>query len=127
MAEQRSSTLLSAYRALTGLAELMATRLLRRRLANGKEDPDHDTLDQHVADPTRLYLRQEIGESETGLRPARRRSLKQVEESDQQQADDHPEGEILAEIVHRVRLDVGLSTIYQRVEPALRPPSDRSW
>lgn len=40
MMATRRSTLLSTYRALTGFAEPLATRLLRRRLANGKEDPD---------------------------------------------------------------------------------------
>jgi 3-deoxy-D-manno-octulosonic-acid transferase len=55
MAGPRSSTLLSAYRALTGLAEPLATRLLRRRLANGKEDPDR--MPERLGRPGRVRPR----------------------------------------------------------------------
>ncbi len=55
MAEQRSSALLSAYRALTGFAEPLATRLLRRRLANGKEDPDR--MPERLGRPGRVRPR----------------------------------------------------------------------
>jgi 3-deoxy-D-manno-octulosonic-acid transferase len=55
MASPRSSTLLSAYRALTGFAEPLATRLLRRRLANGKEDPDR--MPERLGRPGRVRPR----------------------------------------------------------------------
>ena len=55
MSTPRSSTLLSAYRALTGFAEPLATRLLRRRLARGKEDPDR--MPERLGRPGRVRPR----------------------------------------------------------------------
>ena len=55
MSAPRSSALLSAYRALTGFAEPLATRLLRRRLARGKEDPDR--MPERLGRPGRVRPR----------------------------------------------------------------------
>jgi hypothetical protein len=57
-------------------------------------------LDHHVGDLAAIDLGKEFGEREGSLRTAAGRALEQVEESNQQQTYDDPEGEILAEVVH---------------------------
>ena len=48
----RPSRLLSAYRAATGFAEPLAARILRQRLARGKEDEDR--LPERLGRPGRV-------------------------------------------------------------------------
>src|ERR1700691_4168750 len=57
-------------------------------------------LDGDFADLALADVGDEFGIGQAVLRGARGRALEQVEQSDQQQADDDPEGEVLAEIIH---------------------------
>src|SRR5207248_5579145 len=61
---------------------------------------DRVALDGHVGDLAALDLAEEIGEGKLRVRTATRRALEEVEQEHQQNADDDPQGQVLAEIVH---------------------------
>src|SRR3546814_20099142 len=56
-------------------------------------------LDLHVGNPACVDMAEEVGVSDVRLRALSGGSLEQIEQRDQQEADDDPERQVLAEIV----------------------------
>jgi hypothetical protein len=81
---------------------------------------DRVTLNGYVGDLTAADIVKKVGKGEGRLRPAIRRSLKQIEQRDEKQPDHDPQGEILAEIVHDERLSMP-----NRAVRARQPYADR--
>src|SRR5271165_6783819 len=61
-------------------------------------------LDCDIGDLAAIDVVQKVREGESGLRSAAGGGLEKVEQCDEKQPDDDPEGEILAEIIHDERL-----------------------
>ena len=98
-------------------------RVGRERAAIGEMAADVVALDRDVGHLAAIDVVEKIRKGEGGLRSSAGRGLEQVEERDEKQPDDDPEGEILAEIVHVRRLSMpsGASRIDQSTPAEGRP------
>src|SRR5260370_32539587 len=67
---------------------------------------DAVALDRDVGDLAAIDVGHKVGKRQRRLRPAGRGSLEQIEERDEKQAYDDPEGEVLAEIIHAAGLSL---------------------
>ena len=87
-------------------------RVVFRRVGDGFGPPllglvgDHPVLDGGIVDLAAIDLLDEIGIGDRATRPAVRRLLEDIKECDQQDDNDNPEREILAEVVHGPGLSV---------------------
>jgi hypothetical protein len=74
--------------------------------AIGEMAGDRVALDRDVGDLAAIDVGHEIGKCQSRLRAAGRGGLKEIEQRDKQQADDDPQGQIFAEIIHRQGLSL---------------------
>ena len=81
-------------------------RIGREGPAVGEMAADVVALDRDVGDLAAIDVVQKIRKGQGGLRSAAGGGLEQIEERDEKQPDDDPEGEILAEIIHDKRLSI---------------------